>query len=135
VQRKDREPIWITPDRERERPTIRRLERPQRLAHYSSISSKARARSSDKDTRAYEQLRTGAGSRDEALPTQRWRASCHAPGLFWPIDPSYSGGGEPRVCEGRRASETSPEWDDAAGPDRSDTLVADGSDDRAGQAR
>src|SRR5437867_3692011 len=33
MQREDGEPIWITPDRERERPTIRRLERLQRLAH------------------------------------------------------------------------------------------------------
>src|SRR4029453_19676544 len=31
MQREDREPVWITPDRERERPTIRRLERLQRL--------------------------------------------------------------------------------------------------------
>jgi hypothetical protein len=38
MQREDREPLWITPDRERERPTIRRLERPQRLAHQSSIA-------------------------------------------------------------------------------------------------
>jgi hypothetical protein len=28
MQREDREPSWITPDCERERPTIRRLERP-----------------------------------------------------------------------------------------------------------
>jgi hypothetical protein len=48
VQREDREPLRITPDSERERPTIRRLERPQRLAHESSISRPA------KRTRAYE---------------------------------------------------------------------------------
>ena len=33
MQRENREPIRITPDRERERPTITRLERSQRLAH------------------------------------------------------------------------------------------------------
>jgi hypothetical protein len=38
VQREDREPLWITPNRERERPTIRRLECPKRLAHESSIA-------------------------------------------------------------------------------------------------
>src|SRR5512132_4171639 len=38
MQREDREPLWITPERERERPTIRRLECPQRLAHQSSIA-------------------------------------------------------------------------------------------------
>jgi hypothetical protein len=37
MQREDREPLWITPDRECERPTVRRLERPQRLAHPSSM--------------------------------------------------------------------------------------------------
>lgn len=37
MQREDREPIRITPDRERERPTIRRLERPLLLAHPSSV--------------------------------------------------------------------------------------------------
>jgi hypothetical protein len=42
MQHEDREPLWITPDREGERPTIRRLERPQRLAHQSSISRQAR---------------------------------------------------------------------------------------------
>src|SRR5215204_1664242 len=31
-------PLWITPGRERERPTIRRLERPKRLAHQTSIA-------------------------------------------------------------------------------------------------
>src|SRR5215208_7777164 len=41
MQREDREPNSITPDRERERPAIRRLERPQRLAHRSSISRQA----------------------------------------------------------------------------------------------
>ena len=44
MQREDREPFWITPDRERKRPTVRRLERPQRLAHQSSISSPASGR-------------------------------------------------------------------------------------------
>src|SRR5215204_4016405 len=44
MQREDREPLWITPDCERERPTIRRLERPQRLAHQSSISPSGSAR-------------------------------------------------------------------------------------------
>ena len=42
MQREDREPVWIAPDRERERPTVRRLERPKRLAHPSSISRPAR---------------------------------------------------------------------------------------------
>jgi hypothetical protein len=42
MQGEDREPFWITPDGERERPTIRRLERAQRLAHASSISRQAR---------------------------------------------------------------------------------------------
>jgi hypothetical protein len=37
MERKDREPLWITPDRERERPTVRRLERPQRFAHPPSV--------------------------------------------------------------------------------------------------
>ena len=37
MQRADRVPLRITPDRERERPTIRRLERSQRLAHPSSV--------------------------------------------------------------------------------------------------
>src|SRR5215204_3658924 len=41
MQPEDREPLWITPDRERERPTIRRLERPKRLVHPSSISRQA----------------------------------------------------------------------------------------------
>jgi hypothetical protein len=38
VQHEDREPLWIPPDRERERPTSRRLERPKRLAHQPSIA-------------------------------------------------------------------------------------------------
>src|SRR5262245_61006910 len=38
MQDEDREPLRITPNRERERPSVRRLERPQGLAHESSIT-------------------------------------------------------------------------------------------------
>src|SRR4029453_10003086 len=47
MQREDREPVWITPDRERERPTIRRLERLQRLAHQFEHSPQIPQRPSD----------------------------------------------------------------------------------------
>jgi hypothetical protein len=42
MQGKDREPFWITPDRERKRTTIGRPKRSQRLAHPASISGQAR---------------------------------------------------------------------------------------------
>jgi hypothetical protein len=54
MQREDREPLWITPDRVRERPTIRRLERPQRLAHQSSIAFRLGLKTRLNAIRAYE---------------------------------------------------------------------------------
>ena len=42
MQAKDREPFWITPDRERELTAVRRPKRSQRLAHPASISGQAR---------------------------------------------------------------------------------------------
>ena len=63
MQGKDREPFGITPDRERERPTIRRLERPQRLTHPSSIKQSG---SGSTPGQRHPGLRTNRGPAPEA---------------------------------------------------------------------
>src|SRR5262245_50489756 len=41
MQREDREALWITPDGVRERTAVGRLQRPQPVAHRSSIGGRA----------------------------------------------------------------------------------------------
>src|SRR5215204_4745831 len=112
MQHQNREPLWITPDRERERPTIRRLERPWRLAHQSRIAVRLGAVRPLEPEVVHPSSASGTGGWDRTAAAehigQNLRGGARGPRAVFRRSPKHRTA-EPRVSP-QQGGSSGPAW-------------------------